>query len=104
FNRKNISSRAFAWSVNDREGLHGEHGYISVRPNTKEAALTTVMDNGFVTIEEGPINGNTIKFRLKDVGRISFSRDLPVHDVSSNFMFLSTFHFVNNMRLLQTYA
>uniref|UniRef100_A0A0N4YDE1 DUF1794 domain-containing protein n=1 Tax=Nippostrongylus brasiliensis TaxID=27835 RepID=A0A0N4YDE1_NIPBR len=37
--------------------------------------------SGFVTVEEGPIKGNQIKFKLKDVGRISFSRDLPVHDL-----------------------
>ncbi|KAK6035173.1 hypothetical protein COOONC_27323 [Cooperia oncophora] len=37
--------------------------------------------SGFVTVEEGPIKGSQIKFQLKDVGRISFSRDLPVHDL-----------------------
>ncbi|KIH66286.1 hypothetical protein ANCDUO_03386 [Ancylostoma duodenale] len=74
-------SRAFAWSVNEKDELHSEAGYISVKPNTRDAALTTVMNNGFVTVEEGPIKGNSIKFRLKDVGRISFSRDLPVHDM-----------------------
>ncbi|WKX95058.1 hypothetical protein Q1695_011928 [Nippostrongylus brasiliensis] len=72
---------AFAWSINEKDELHSESGYISVKPNTKDAALTTVMNNGFVTVEEGPIKGNQIKFKLKDVGRISFSRDLPVHDL-----------------------
>ncbi|RCN33926.1 hypothetical protein ANCCAN_20234 [Ancylostoma caninum] len=78
---RNEHSRAFAWSVNEKDELHSEAGYISVKPNTRDAALTTVMNNGFVTVEEGPIKGNSIKFRLKDVGRISFSRDLPVHDM-----------------------
>lgn len=44
--------------------------------------MNTVMSNGFVTIEEGHVNSNRIRFRLVDIGRISFSRDLPVHDVS----------------------
>ncbi|VDM59882.1 unnamed protein product [Angiostrongylus costaricensis] len=74
-------SHAFAWSINEKDELHSESGYISVKPNTQEAALTTVMNNGFVTVEEGPIKSSQIRFRLKDVGRISFSRDLPVHDL-----------------------
>ncbi|CAI2344271.1 unnamed protein product [Caenorhabditis sp. 36 PRJEB53466] len=76
-----LNYTAFAWSINDKDELHSEYGYISVKPNTKEVALTTVMNNGFVTVEEGPVNGNQIRFRLKDIGRISFSRDLPVHDL-----------------------
>ena len=62
-----------------REELHSENGFITVRGKT--AALTTVMSNGFVTVEEGQISGNKIRFRLVDIGRISFSRDLPVHDL-----------------------
>ncbi|CAJ0606073.1 unnamed protein product [Cylicocyclus nassatus] len=76
-----LNYTAFAWSINEKDELHSESGYISVKPNTQEVALTTVMNNGFVTVEEGPIKNNVIKFRLKDVGRISFSRDLPVHDM-----------------------
>ncbi|KHJ75307.1 hypothetical protein OESDEN_25077 [Oesophagostomum dentatum] len=89
--------RAFAWSINEKDELHSEYGYLSVNPSTNEAAMTTVMNNGkckilqcffsgFVTVEEGPIKGNSIRFRLKDVGRISFSRDLPVHDVCLLFI------------------
>jgi hypothetical protein len=62
--------------------LHSETGYLTVRPGTREASMNTVMSNGFVTIEEGQVNDNRIRFRLVDIGRISFSRDLPVHDVS----------------------
>lgn len=43
--------------------------------------MNTVMSNGFVTIEEGRVASNQIRFRLVDIGRISFSRDLPVHDL-----------------------
>ncbi|CAB3405233.1 unnamed protein product [Caenorhabditis bovis] len=78
---KALNYTAFAWSINDKDELHSEYGYISVKPNTKEVALTTVMNNGFVTVEEGPVSGSQIKFRLQDIGRISFSRDLPVHDL-----------------------
>ncbi|VDP47083.1 unnamed protein product [Heligmosomoides polygyrus] len=77
----NFTSRA--WSVNNPdEELHSESGYISVDPRTGTAALTTTMNNGFVTAEEGLIKGTKIKFRLIDVGRMSFSHDLPVVDVS----------------------
>ncbi|XGW09288.1 hypothetical protein V3C99_011529 [Haemonchus contortus] len=78
---KALNYTAFAWSINEKDELHSESGYISIKPNTNDAALTTVMNNGFVTVEEGPVKGSQIKFRLKDVGRISFSRDLPVHDL-----------------------
>lgn len=40
---------------------------------------------GFVTVEEGQVTSNQIRFRLIDIGRISFSRDLPVHDVKKFF-------------------
>ncbi|CAI4233413.1 unnamed protein product [Auanema sp. JU1783] len=79
--QKALNYTAFAWSINDKDELHSENGYLSVKPNTREVALSTVMNNGFVTIEEGPISSNQIRFRLKDIGRISFSRDLPVHDL-----------------------
>ncbi|CAJ0945486.1 unnamed protein product, partial [Mesorhabditis belari] len=76
-----INYTAFAWSINDKDELHSEYGYIAVKPNTKELALTTVMNNGFVTVEEGKVSSSYIKFSLRDIGRISFSRDLPVHDL-----------------------
>ncbi|CAJ0587173.1 unnamed protein product, partial [Mesorhabditis spiculigera] len=78
---KAINYTAFAWSINDKDELHSEYGYIAVKPNTKELALTTVMNNGFVTVEEGKVSTSYIKFSLRDIGRISFSRDLPVHDL-----------------------
>ncbi|PAV87768.1 hypothetical protein WR25_03799 isoform A [Diploscapter pachys] len=78
---KALNYTAFAWSINEKDELHSEYGYISVKRNTRDVALTTVMNNGFVTVEEGPVTTNRIRFRLKDIGRISFSRDLPVHDL-----------------------
>ncbi|VDL78222.1 unnamed protein product [Nippostrongylus brasiliensis] len=50
---------AFAWSINEKDELHSESGYISVKPNTKDAALTTVMNNGEC---EDFIFGSTISF------------------------------------------
>ncbi|GMT14788.1 hypothetical protein PFISCL1PPCAC_6085, partial [Pristionchus fissidentatus] len=78
---KGLNYTAFAWSIGEKDELHSEHGYLAVKPNTREVALTTVMNNGFVTIEEGTIRGQSIKFGVKDIGRISFSRDLPVLDM-----------------------
>uniref|UniRef100_A0A0N4ZC55 ShKT domain-containing protein n=1 Tax=Parastrongyloides trichosuri TaxID=131310 RepID=A0A0N4ZC55_PARTI len=79
--RKALNYTASAWSINDQEELHTESGYITVKPGTSHVALNTVMSNGFVTIEEGEATYNHLKLRLIDIGRISFSRDLPVHDV-----------------------
>lgn len=36
---------------------------------------------GFVTVEEGQVEDRCVRFQLVDIGRISFSRDLPVHNV-----------------------
>uniref|UniRef100_A0A915EQ63 Uncharacterized protein n=1 Tax=Ditylenchus dipsaci TaxID=166011 RepID=A0A915EQ63_9BILA len=56
---KALNYTAFAWGINQgNQELHR-----------------------FVTIEEGPVSNNRIRFRLVDIGRISFSRDLPVHDL-----------------------
>ncbi|EFO25365.2 hypothetical protein LOAG_03113 [Loa loa] len=68
---KALNYTAFAWTLSNHEELHSEYGYITVDPNTRTASLTTVMDNGIV-------EPNRIEFHLKDIGRISFSRDLPV--------------------------
>ncbi|VDM40649.1 unnamed protein product [Toxocara canis] len=78
---KALNYSAFAWSINDFDELHSEYGYLTLQPGTKFASLTTVMNNGFVTVEQGYVDGYQIKFKLHDIGRISFSRDLPVHDI-----------------------
>jgi hypothetical protein len=72
--------RSFAWTVNDQKELHSEYGFLAV--SREKVALTTVMSNGFTTVEEGTINGQSVTLKLVDIGRISFSRDLPVHNVS----------------------
>lgn len=38
--------RAFAWDMNNHEELHSEYGFITIKPNTKEVAMSTVMNNG----------------------------------------------------------
>uniref|UniRef100_A0A8R1TVV6 DUF1794 domain-containing protein n=1 Tax=Onchocerca volvulus TaxID=6282 RepID=A0A8R1TVV6_ONCVO len=74
-----LNYTAFAWDMNNHEELHSEYGFITIKPNTKEVAMSTVMNNGFVMIEQGPLRGKSMKLVLQDIGRISFSRDLPVH-------------------------
>ncbi|KAL7072103.1 hypothetical protein ACQ4LE_008772 [Meloidogyne hapla] len=83
---------AFAWSAHDRDELHSENGYITVYSGGTRVALTTVMNNGFVTVEEGPVSNFRIRFKLVDIGRISFSRDLPVHDLIREWSLLDGHH------------
>uniref|UniRef100_A0A7E4VXW6 ShKT domain-containing protein n=1 Tax=Panagrellus redivivus TaxID=6233 RepID=A0A7E4VXW6_PANRE len=87
---KSLNYTAFAWGINDHDELHSETGYITVREGTNEVAMTTVMNNGFVTVEEGPARSGSIRFRLVDIGRISFSRDLPVHDLIREWTLLDS--------------
>jgi hypothetical protein len=54
--------------------------------NDGRFALSTVMSNGFATVEEGELRGNqSLRFRLRQIDRISFGHDLPVKDVNFNF-------------------
>ncbi|CAG9537195.1 unnamed protein product [Cercopithifilaria johnstoni] len=64
---KALNYTAFAWGSSGHQELHSEYGYITVKPNTRTVSLTT-----------GIIEPNRIELHLKDIGRISFSRDLPV--------------------------
>uniref|UniRef100_A0A183CLB3 DUF1794 domain-containing protein n=1 Tax=Globodera pallida TaxID=36090 RepID=A0A183CLB3_GLOPA len=82
---------AFAWSAHDQDELHSENGYITV--DGGKVMLTTVMNNGFVTVEEGPVSSSHIRFKLVDIGRISFSRDLPVHDLVREWTLMDHNHF-----------
>uniref|UniRef100_A0A915I743 THAP4-like heme-binding beta-barrel domain-containing protein n=1 Tax=Romanomermis culicivorax TaxID=13658 RepID=A0A915I743_ROMCU len=75
---------AFAWGINNQESLHAENGFIVMKGAT-HLVLTTTMVNGFVTVEEGEIGGNRITLKLTDIGRISWSRDLPVLDLRREF-------------------
>jgi hypothetical protein len=43
--------------------------------------------SGFTTYEVGTAKNNSVQFVLKDIGRISFSRDLPVEDLRRTFIF-----------------
>uniref|UniRef100_A0A0K0G1V8 Si:ch211-105d4.5 (inferred by orthology to a zebrafish protein) n=1 Tax=Strongyloides venezuelensis TaxID=75913 RepID=A0A0K0G1V8_STRVS len=77
-----LNYTAFAWEQYEEIELHSETGYLTMDSNGTTVALTTVMSNGFATVEEGIENGNAIEFRLKRIGRVNFSRDLPVRRVS----------------------
>ncbi|TMS33899.1 hypothetical protein L596_001587 [Steinernema carpocapsae] len=87
---KALNYTAFAWGINDKDELHSEYGYITVQPGTNNVAMTTVMNNGFVTVEEGPVTNGRIRFKLQDIGRISFSRDLPVHNLIREWTLLDS--------------
>ncbi|VDN06867.1 unnamed protein product [Thelazia callipaeda] len=94
---KALNYSAFAWDMNNRDELHSEYGFMTMKASTREIALSTVMNNGmfslkrsFVTIEQGPMFGTTMKLSLQDIGRISFSRDLPVHGTIREFRLLDS--------------
>jgi len=80
FGVSSINYTAFAWS-SDQIALHSEYGTVHVRSGTNQVSLVTVMNNGFTTIEEGEVRDKTIDLKLIDIGRISWSRDLPVLDL-----------------------
>ncbi|KAK6738954.1 hypothetical protein RB195_020819 [Necator americanus] len=71
-----LNYTAFAWSINEKDELHSESGYIAVKPSTREAALTTVMNNEF----KNELN-NEVNLICNSGRRSDQSRDLPVHDM-----------------------
>ncbi|KRY32501.1 Phospholipase D3 [Trichinella spiralis] len=81
FGMPSMNYSAFAWGINSKESLHSEYGFFTVKNHTNTIGLTTVMSNGFTSVEEGQVSGNKIVLKLVDIGRISWSRDLPVLDM-----------------------
>uniref|UniRef100_A0AC35GSY9 THAP4-like heme-binding beta-barrel domain-containing protein n=1 Tax=Panagrolaimus sp. PS1159 TaxID=55785 RepID=A0AC35GSY9_9BILA len=79
----NFSARA--WSHSTKDHFHDEWGFVTVDPNGN-ATLMTTGNNGFTTYEVGVVHPNKLVLTLKDIGRISFSRDLPVEDLRRTFI------------------
>ncbi|VDM61048.1 unnamed protein product [Angiostrongylus costaricensis] len=79
----NFSARA--WSHSTKDHFHDEWGYMTV-DNKGNATLMTAGNNGFTTYEVGEVAHNKLVLTLKDIGRISFSRDLPVEDLRRTFI------------------
>ncbi|KHN81504.1 Uncharacterized protein C28H8.5 [Toxocara canis] len=79
----NFSARA--WSHTTKDHFHDEWGFITVEP-TGNATLMTAGNNGFTTYEVGQTSPNKMVLTLRDIGRISFSRDLPVEDLRRTFI------------------
>ncbi|KRX98115.1 Uncharacterized protein T4B_8168, partial [Trichinella pseudospiralis] len=78
----NFSARA--WSHTTRDHLHDEWGFLTVDP-TGKAVLMTTGNNGFSTYEEGYFTDKQLNLVLKEIGRVSFSRDLPVKELERTF-------------------
>ncbi|KAL6723177.1 hypothetical protein Aduo_018207 [Ancylostoma duodenale] len=79
----NFSARA--WSHSTKDHFHDEWGYMTV-DNNGNATLMTTGNNGFTTYEVGKVAHHKLVLTLKDIGRISFSRDLPVEDLRRTFI------------------
>lgn len=92
-----LNYTAFAWEQYEEIELHSETGYLTMNSNGTRVALTTVMSNGFATVEEGKENGNSIEFRLKRIGRVNFSRDLPVRRMTRTWMLMNETFLESNL-------
>jgi len=80
-----LNFSAQAWSHSTKDHFHDESGFLTVNSNGNATFMTTG-NNGFTTYEEGYVGPNKqLVLRLKDIGRISFSRDLPVEDLRRTF-------------------
>uniref|UniRef100_A0AC35U8N8 ShKT domain-containing protein n=1 Tax=Rhabditophanes sp. KR3021 TaxID=114890 RepID=A0AC35U8N8_9BILA len=90
--RPSLNYTAFAWDAYDKDELHTENGYVTANNNGTNVALTTVMSNGFATVEEGTYKDNSIEFRLQRIGRVNFSRDLPVRMTVRSWILVNETH------------
>ncbi|KAI6204270.1 hypothetical protein M3Y94_00653400 [Aphelenchoides besseyi] len=84
-----LNYTAFAWDNNNLGELHSEYGYIAGQKNTSLVSLTTVMSNGFVTVEAGNVKSHSLKLWLRQIGRLSFSNDLPVRRMLREWILLN---------------
>lgn len=90
-----LNYTAFAWDNSDptdKTELHSENGFIAGEQNGSRVALNTVMSNGFVTIEEGEESEYQIRLLMQRIGRINFSRDLPVRKMIREWTLLDARH------------
>jgi len=92
----NFSARA--WSHTTKDQLHDEWGFMTVNDNGNVTLMTTG-NNGFTTYEEGWVEGQQLVLRLKKIGRISFSRDLPVEDIERRFKRLDKTYLEQALRM-----
>lgn len=92
----NFSARA--WSHTTKDQLHDEWGFMTVNDQGNVTLMTTG-NNGFTTYEEGWVEGQQLVLRLKKIGRISFSRDLPVEDIERRFKRLDKTYLEQALRM-----
>ncbi|KAL4002922.1 hypothetical protein ACH3XW_5470 [Acanthocheilonema viteae] len=89
-----LNYTARAWDNWDGKEMHAEYGFLSVVNNngTDLISLNTVMSNGFIIIEEGEEHDLSIELRMRRIGRITFSHDLPVLRMSRIWTLLDATH------------
>jgi len=92
----NFSARA--WSHSTKDQLHDEWGFMTITDQGNVTLMTTG-NNGFTTYEEGWVDGQKMVLRLKKIGRISFSRDLPVEDLERKFSRLDNNYLEQSLRM-----
>lgn len=92
----NFSARA--WSHSTKDQLHDEWGFLTITDQGNVTLMTTG-NNGFTTYEEGFVDGQKMILRLKKIGRISFSRDLPVEDLERKFSRLENNYLEQSLRM-----
>jgi len=92
----NFSARA--WSHSTKDQLHDEWGFMTITDQGNVTLMTTG-NNGFTTYEEGWVDGQKMVLRLKKIGRISFSRDLPVEDLERKFSRLDNTYLEQSLRM-----
>lgn len=92
----NFSARA--WSHSTKDQLHDEWGFMTITDQGNVTLMTTG-NNGFTTYEEGWVDGQKMVLRLKKIGRISFSRDLPVEDLERKFSRLENNYLEQSLRM-----
>uniref|UniRef100_A0A915JYM8 THAP4-like heme-binding beta-barrel domain-containing protein n=1 Tax=Romanomermis culicivorax TaxID=13658 RepID=A0A915JYM8_ROMCU len=92
----NFSARA--WSHTTKDQLHDEWGFMTITEQGN-VTLMTAGNNGFTTYEEGWVDGQQLILRLKKIGRISFSRDLPVEDLERRFKRLDKTYLEQALRM-----
>lgn len=80
-----LNYSSFSWHPQKKCPMHQESGFLKIKPGTVQVSLIVAHNFGLTTIEEGSVEGQSLKLTSKEIGRISFSNDVAVTKLVREF-------------------
>ncbi|XP_013392405.1 THAP domain-containing protein 4 isoform X1 [Lingula anatina] len=81
----NLQYRAYSWMGDHDTPMHREIGYVRLQPGSLHVAFIIAHNTGLSEVEEGEVNGTTIKLESKGISRLSFGSEPSVKKIVRTF-------------------